>query len=128
MITNEIEKLKHGIVEKFNPAKILLFGSHAKNSASKDSDIDICIVADVDDKKDFRKKITMFIYDDIEGLDFDKPVDVLLYTTEEWDQYSKQNGSFANAISREGVVLHGCQTENFAVSGYPPLQTLRYRV
>jgi len=107
IMVNEIEKLKNGIVEKFNPAKIYLFGSHAKNSAGNDSDIDICIVADINDKKDFRKKITMFIYDDVEGLDFDKPVDVLLYTTEEWDQHLRLNGSFANLISKEGLVLHG---------------------
>lgn len=103
---DQVRKLADGLVKKFNPEKIILFGSRAENKNEKDSDIDICIVADFSDKREFRKLISRYIYD-WEGLDFDVPVDIIVYTPEQWERLSQEKFSFANIIDKEGLVLYG---------------------
>jgi len=51
-IQNEIEYIKDQIISHYAPSKIVLFGSQAKGTATKKSDIDLCIVKDTDNKKD----------------------------------------------------------------------------
>jgi predicted nucleotidyltransferase len=103
----EINRLISGLVNKYNNLKkILLFGSQASNLATEKSDIDICIVADVEDKDSFEQDVNLYIYDS-EGLDFSKSVDIILYTTNEWEKCLKEQGTFANLIQKKGVVLHG---------------------
>jgi predicted nucleotidyltransferase len=49
MVTlNDINKLCQKIAEDFDIEKIILFGSYAKDTATKDSDIDLLIVANID--------------------------------------------------------------------------------
>ncbi len=100
-----IERLKTSLIKEFNPNKIFLFGSHAKNLSSEKSDIDICIVADVEDKELFEEKVISFIYD-TQGLNFNKSVDIVLYTVEEWENSLKDPGTFANLIKKNGLSLH----------------------
>jgi predicted nucleotidyltransferase len=103
----EIENLIIGLSNKYkNLRKIYLFGSHATNLATEKSDIDICIVADVADKGSFEQDVNLYIYDK-DGLDFPKSVDIVLYTTSEWEECLKKQGTFANLIQKKGVVLHG---------------------
>jgi uncharacterized protein len=40
----EIEKIKQQIIDKFNPVKIVLFGSIARGNYNEGSDIDLLIV------------------------------------------------------------------------------------
>lgn len=103
-----IENLKKGIISKFNPSKIILFGSYAKGTATEKSDIDICIVTDTTDRRVLRRKINKYIYAK-NGLDFDKPVDVLVYTFEEWKKCLLEKGTFANHILKKGVIIYDRQ-------------------
>ena len=43
-LINEINLIKEQIVSYYAPSKIILFGSQAKGTATKKSDIDLCIV------------------------------------------------------------------------------------
>lgn len=52
IIQNEIDSIKEQIVSQYAPSKIVLFGSQAKRTATKKSDIDLCIVKDTDNKRD----------------------------------------------------------------------------
>jgi predicted nucleotidyltransferase len=45
---SDIEQLSRKIVANFNVEKIILFGSYANGTATKDSDIDLLVVADID--------------------------------------------------------------------------------
>ncbi|MCT4563768.1 MAG: nucleotidyltransferase domain-containing protein [Maledivibacter sp.] len=103
-----IEILKKGIVDNFNPKKIILFGSYAKGTATEKSDIDICIIIETTDRRRLRREISKYIYAK-SGLDFDKPVDVLIYTIEEWKKYLLEKGTFANHILNKGVILYDRQ-------------------
>lgn len=47
MITTEtIEEITQLLVGKFNPEKVILFGSHASGGADEQSDVDLLVVAE----------------------------------------------------------------------------------
>lgn len=96
----EIDDIKNQIIEKFSPSEIILFGSCAKGIARKNSDIDLCIILEFENKRQMRMEID-------ESINTDKDVDLILYTKKEWDEYKNDTGTFANLISRTGVQLYG---------------------
>ena len=49
-VNPQIDLIVERIVKKFNPHKIILFGSYAKGTATKDSDVDLLIVLPIDEK------------------------------------------------------------------------------
>ena len=46
----DIQKVVQQIVEHFNPQKVFLFGSYANGNPTEDSDVDLLVVMDTDDK------------------------------------------------------------------------------
>lgn len=51
-IKETLNKIQEILIQKFNPLAIILFGSYARNSQNKDSDIDIAIISSNTDKKE----------------------------------------------------------------------------
>ena len=96
----DLQMLQKKIVEVCNPHMILLFGSQARGAARPDSDIDLCVVAPTSDK---RKLLTELYI----SADFERPVDFLLYTPEEWASSVADSHSFAYKLHHEGVQLYG---------------------
>ncbi len=88
------------IISKYNPQQILLFGSQAKNNSKKDSDIDLCVVINTHNK---RKLLADMYY----SIETEKPIDILLYTPQEWEMCASDKMSFAYKINTEGVKLYG---------------------
>lgn len=99
-IQNEIEYIKEQIVSNYTPSKIVLFGSQAKGTANKKSDIDLCIVKDTDNKRDLL--IDMYL-----NIESSKPFDLLLYTESEWNYCVNDTSSFAYLINKRGTVIYG---------------------
>jgi len=96
----EIDNITRQFVEIYNPHKLILFGSQAKNKSTAKSDIDLCVVAKIADK---RTALTdMYL-----NIECDRPFDLLLYTPDEWERNVTDHTSFAYQINKEGVVLHG---------------------
>ncbi|MCL2053568.1 MAG: nucleotidyltransferase domain-containing protein [Oscillospiraceae bacterium] len=102
----EIRRLTKELVDKFNPEKVILFGSQAKGTATEKSDIDLCVVADVEteSKIDLGSDINHYL---IWDCDSEKPPDIIVYTPLEWSERQDNRGDFAHIIKRNGVVLHG---------------------
>jgi predicted nucleotidyltransferase len=46
-VKEAIEEMVRRIVERFDPERIILFGSHARGTANPDSDIDLLVVMPV---------------------------------------------------------------------------------
>jgi len=46
--TSVLEEIVERICAGFSPEKIILFGSHARNEATRHSDVDLLVVADTD--------------------------------------------------------------------------------
>jgi len=90
------------IIEISHPEKIILFGSYAKGTESRDSDIDLLIVKD---KIESKIKETLKIRRSLKN--FVIPKDIILITKEDFEYYSKEwiNSIFAEA-RRYGRVLY----------------------
>lgn len=96
----ELESIKNQIVKLYSPSKIILFGSLAKRCIKASSDIDICVVIDTDNKRELVRDIQLKI-------DTKLPLDIVIYTNDEWEKYSNNTSSFAYNICKEGEVIYG---------------------
>ncbi|MGH7231288.1 MAG: nucleotidyltransferase domain-containing protein [Nitrospiraceae bacterium] len=100
-IQDEIREIVHRIVSRFNPEKIILFGSHARGNAGPDSDVDLLIVMDVIGSK--RQTATAI---DMALLGIDLPVDVIVLKPEEVERNRHMMGTIVYPALREGKVLY----------------------
>lgn len=94
-----IEEIKNIIVEKFNPRKIILFGSCAREDADP-HDIDLFIVSESNLRIDIRGQKVR------EVLPRRYPVDVIMYTPEEYEKHEGVKGSFLNSILSGGKAIY----------------------
>lgn len=95
----KLNAIREQVIRLCTPEKILLFGSQAKGTATAKSDIDLCVIASTKDKR----SLLTDLYCDTKS---DAPIDFLLYTPEEWEHSIADSQSFANKLSREGIVLY----------------------
>ncbi len=84
MISKEqIELVVDAIFKKFSAKKIFLFGSYANGKASSDSDLDLCVIADLGGKRkidlirEIRQEVNSY---------FRAPLDILLYENSEFNK------------------------------------------
>jgi len=98
--TEQIESLKQQIVSKYNPDKIYLFGTCAKGQIRLSSDIDLCIVKDTLNIREFKQELQL-------NLESEISVDLIIYTPENWRKHSEDSTSFAYLIKSTGVQLYG---------------------
>lgn len=95
-----LEQIKDQLVQKFQPSKIILFGSVAKGIFKETSDIDLCIIRDTSNKKE----LLTDMYVEIES---DVPFDIVLYTNKEWEECILDQSAFAYQIKNTGVTIYG---------------------
>ena len=100
----ELQKIKQQFIDRYQPDRILLFGSQAKHFAGRDSDIDLCVIVETADKR----RLLTDMYLNIES---EVPFDLLLYSPSEWEQCVADHTSFAFQINKDGVMLYGRQYE-----------------
>lgn len=98
-IGEDIENITQQIIHRYNPYKLLLFGSQVNNNATAKSDIDICIVTESSNKRNLLTDMYL-------NIDANRPLDILLYTPDEWDGVITDSLSFAYKINRDGIVLY----------------------
>ena len=90
------------LIENYSPEKIIVFGSCARRAVRPNSDIDICLVMPVADKRQLRAEIGRGL---MELIDYD--VDLIIITPEEWERDANHPSTFAGLIRKKGVVLYG---------------------
>jgi len=97
----KINELVAKIATRFNPDKIILFGSYAYGTPNDDSDLDLLIVQDSDLPMQKR------------GLDIRLsligsmiPIDLLIYTRSEFNQEKNNRFSFLNKAIKNSKVLY----------------------
>ncbi len=103
----KIQKILQELFEErgISLAKIVLFGSYAKDEERPDSDIDLIIVS-----KDFRGKNIFEIAKLVSGVNRElvnitrKPFDILYYSDQEW---KAGRGLVLSAAKKEGKVIFG---------------------
>lgn len=93
-IIKELKKFKEKISTKYNPKKIIFFGSMASGKPHRDSDIDLIIVS-----KNFKNLSVLKRCPDLYlEWNLDYPVDFLCYTPEEFNKLKKQISIVKEAI------------------------------
>ena len=93
------------IVEKitrfYNPDKVILFGSYANGNTNDDSDIDLILIKETTSPKHIR---TIDIYKQLMGIKF--PVDILVYTPEEYEKALTDKFSFLSGAIKHSKLLY----------------------
>jgi uncharacterized protein len=89
------------LMEAASPARIILFGSAATGTATRDSDIDLLVLEDeVDDVRAESVRLRSALGD------IGWPVDVVVIPTERFEQTKDLIGGIAYPASRYGIVLY----------------------
>lgn len=89
------------IAERFQPDKIILFGSRARGQGGVDSDADLLVVMAVEGSK---RKQAVQIDLALGGIPI--PIDLIVVTPEEVDKYRDAVGTIIHEAVREGKVLY----------------------
>jgi predicted nucleotidyltransferase len=102
MISDErMSELVSRIVEAVKPIRIILFGSTARGEAGRFSDLDVLVVVNEDTH---RRKAAQLIYRRLLG--FGIPVDVVVATQSDLEQYGDSPGLVYREAIREGRELY----------------------
>lgn len=97
----KIQEMVRRIVKRFQPERIILFGSHARGTAGADSDVDLLVVMRVrGSKREQRLKIRAIL----SGIGVAK--EVVVATLEEVERYRDLVGTIIRPALREGKVLY----------------------
>lgn len=89
------------IVEHFRPERIILFGSQARGDARWDSDLDLCVIMESAERP-VQRIITVASIFKLPSW----PMDIVVYTPEEYAARRQSRGTFAHTIDTEGRVLY----------------------
>lgn len=89
------------ILRVIQPRKIVLFGSRARGECRSDSDWDILVVADSTQPRYQRSPPLYGAFSDLR-----QPVDILVYTPEEVEEWRQVESAFVTTAMREGKVLY----------------------
>lgn len=102
-----LRKIAQNIVDAVHPERILLFGSHARQNATRDSDIDLLIVM-----SDFNQHKRSQVLSSARRalMDFLVPIDLLVYSREDLPSFAALRGHVANTALAEGRVLYERQS------------------
>ena len=100
-IHQKIDMMVNRIVSEFHPLKVILFGSYACGAANFDSDVDLLVVMDVKGSK--RKQAAKI---DASLADRDIPLDLIVVTPQEFEQYRDIAGHILYPAVRQGRVLY----------------------
>ena len=100
-IQEKIDKMVRRIVKKFKPEKIILFGSYARGTPTRDSDVDLLIIMPVSgSKREKRIEIGVALHD------IRIPKDIIVATPDEVERRKNLVGTIIRPAIEEGKVLY----------------------
>lgn len=100
-VSEAIREMVRRIVDGFHPSKVILFGSHASETADTDSDVDLLVVMPV---KGSKRRLASEI--DRALSDRRLPLDLIVVTPEEFEAYKDVVGHILYPAVRDGKVLY----------------------
>ena len=100
-IQSILDEVIHRIVSRFNPLKIILFGSYASGLPGPDSDIDLLIVMEV--QGSVRQKANEI---DMLMADRNIPMDFLVLTRDQYERQKGLIGTIVHQAEKQGKVIY----------------------
>lgn len=89
------------IIDNFNPEKIILFGSYAYGQPTVDSDMDLMVIMNTDEKP---HKRAVPVRRALKGMGL--PKDIIVKTPEEFDRFKDIVGTIIYPAAHRGRVLY----------------------
>ncbi len=102
-VQQELNQIVTRIVDGYQPEKIILFGSAARGDMHKNSDVDLFIVKNDSDIRPFR---AVKVYETLNDLDRQYPLDIIVYTPSELEYRRSLGDYFVKRVLSEGRVLY----------------------
>lgn len=99
--STKINDIVDRIAIRFDPDKIILFGSYASGNPNNDSDLDLLVIKDTDLP---RHKRSFDIQKSLIGSMI--PMDILVYTKSEYEQEKDEKSSFLCSAIKTSKVLY----------------------
>jgi len=100
-VAEAIDEMVRRIVDRFDPERVILFGSHARGSAGPDSDVDLLVVMPVaGSKREKQLEVRLALH----GLPV--PKDVIVTTPEEFAWRKEIPGTIERPASLDGKVVY----------------------
>jgi len=96
----DIQKVVRQIVERFQPQKVILFGSYAHGMQTEESDVDLLVVMDTDEKP-LHAAASISA-----AIDHPFPLDILVFRPSELKASFERKGVFATEVTRKGIILY----------------------
>jgi len=96
MIDGFVDKLK----SSYKPDLVVLFGSRTRANFDKDSDIDLLIVKDTKKRPLWRRVEVRKV------LSTEEPLDVIVYTPDEFSRLRESGSAFIEDILNQGEVVY----------------------
>jgi len=84
------------IIQGYNPQKIIVFGSYARNEAKENSDLDLLIIKETEESYYQRPATVRSIFAKQPGA-----MDILVYTPKEFEE---QKSEINNIVNRSGCI------------------------
>jgi uncharacterized protein len=103
-LTPERRRLAEDILSRlaaYEPDRVILFGSYARNESDEVSDIDLVIIKETEE--DFFSRIRKVL----QILDLKTAIDVLVYTPGELRTMTEQGNVLIETVLEEGILLYG---------------------
>lgn len=97
---SQVQDFCQEVVEKFQPDKIILFGSYAYGEPNQDSDIDLLVILPFEGHP--AKKAAEILI----AIDYHFPLDLLARTSEQIQQRIDMGDFFIQEIVNEGRILY----------------------
>lgn len=97
---HSLHDFKNRLVQKYQPEKVILFGSRAHGKPEADSDIDILVILRFEGRNAAKSAQIL------QELDPHFPIDLLVRTPEQVSERLRSNDFFIREIIEKGVVLY----------------------
>jgi len=102
-VTDELNKIVGALAQTGIVSRIFLFGSYARGEETPDSDIDLCVLTPVKDRRPI--DITIDLRMKLAGIK-KMPLDLLTFNQDEFFSHAKRPTSFQHEIAENGVLLY----------------------
>ncbi|MBW2737836.1 MAG: nucleotidyltransferase domain-containing protein [Deltaproteobacteria bacterium] len=100
VIEDSIKDFVNNVINRFNPERVILFGSHASGDATPDCDVDILVVMD------FKSRPHQQAFEIRKTIKRSFPLDLLVRRPADIDRRLRLGDFFIKEIMQEGKVLY----------------------